>query len=55
MDDSLLISGTFAECLCNIRETIDLVDKLGFTVHLDKSVFETCAKYCIFRICSKFC
>jgi len=38
IDDSLLISETY-DCLHNISDTCKLVDSLGFTVHLEKSVF----------------
>ena len=39
IDDSLLISETYNDCLHNISDTCKLVDSLGFTVHLEKSVF----------------
>ena len=38
IDDSLLKGQTYNDCLGNINDTILLVDKLGFTVHPDKSV-----------------
>ena len=38
IDDSLLISKSEAECVENIKETVLLLDKLGFTVHPEKSV-----------------
>ena len=40
IDDSLLISNSEMECQDNVRETIKLVDSLGLTVHLEKSVLK---------------
>ena len=39
IDDSLLKGPNYKECLENIQDTVNLVDKLGFTVHPEKSVF----------------
>ena len=38
IDDSLLIGHMFRECADNIQATVKLLDSLGFTVHLVKSV-----------------
>ena len=39
IDDSLLIGRTYQDCENNVKDTISLVDSLGFTVHPVKSVF----------------
>lgn len=39
IDDSLILGDSFNECVDNIQETSALLDKLGFTVHPEKSVF----------------
>lgn len=39
IDDSLLISESYAECTTNIQDTVELLDNLGLTIHPDKSVF----------------
>ena len=39
LDDSLLISDTHDNCSKNIEDTCNLLDSLGFTIHLNKSVF----------------
>ena len=39
LDDSLLISNTYDNCSKNIEDTCNLLDSLGFTIHLNKSVF----------------
>ena len=38
IDDSLLKGQTYNDCFENINDTVLVVDKLGFTVHPDKSV-----------------
>ena len=38
IDDSLLQSDTFEGCKLNIRDTLDLADSLGLTVHPEKSI-----------------
>ncbi|VDI36333.1 Hypothetical predicted protein [Mytilus galloprovincialis] len=40
IDDSLLISDSYSQCAINISDTVTLLDKLGFTIHPVKSVFE---------------
>ena len=40
IDDSLLISSTYSECKTNIKDTVHLLDSLGFTIHPIKSVLE---------------
>ncbi|CAG2191971.1 unnamed protein product [Mytilus edulis] len=40
IDDSLLVSKTYAECQKNITDTVKLLDYLGFTIHPDKSVLQ---------------
>lgn len=39
IDDSLLISKSYAECTNNIQDTVELLDNLGLTIHPDKFVF----------------
>lgn len=39
IDDSLLIGQSYDDCRVNIRDTVALIDSLGFTVHPEKSVF----------------
>ena len=39
IDDSLLKGSTFNDCQENIKDTVLLVDSLGFTIHPEKSVF----------------
>lgn len=39
IDDSLLIGDTFEECSKNVKDTVHLLQKLGFIVHNDKSIF----------------
>ena len=39
IDDSALLAQTVEDCQNNIRETITLMDDLGFTVHPEKSSF----------------
>lgn len=38
IDDSLLQSDTYGDCIRNIEDTITLVDRLGLTVHPEKSM-----------------
>ena len=38
IDDSLLQSDTYNQCLVNIKDTMNLVDSVGLTVHPEKSV-----------------
>jgi len=40
IDDSLLIGDTFDECINNVNDTVSLIEKLGFIVHKDKSIFK---------------
>lgn len=40
LDDSLLIGKSITECNNNIKDTVELLDSLGFFVHKDKSSFE---------------
>ena len=40
IDDSLLIASTYDDCTCNFTATVELLTKLGFVVHSDRSVFE---------------
>ena len=39
LDDSLLVAETQEECLRNVIDTTELLNRLGFTVHPDKSSF----------------
>ena len=38
IDDSLLLSDTFLECLKNINDTLSLMQKIGFIIHEKKSI-----------------
>ncbi|VDI55641.1 Hypothetical predicted protein [Mytilus galloprovincialis] len=40
IDDSLLLGETIEECNKNVNDTIELMSKLGFVIHEDKSVFQ---------------
>lgn len=40
IDDSLLLADSLTECEQNVQETVDLMTKLGFMVHTEKSVFK---------------
>lgn len=40
IDDSLLVSDSYSECVQNINHTVSIFDHLGFTVHPDKSVLK---------------
>ena len=39
VDDTLLLARSYNDCLENIRETNNLLEKLGFSIHEEKSVF----------------
>ena len=39
VDDNLLLGDTYTECSNNVTETVDLLSKLGYTIHADKSIF----------------
>ncbi|XP_061187368.1 uncharacterized protein LOC133195519 [Saccostrea echinata] len=39
IDDSLLVSKTESECRKNVRETAELLDSLGLTINVERSVF----------------
>ena len=49
IDDSLLQGDTKEECFDNVRETGESLDNLGYTVHLEKSVFSTKPKNSFLR------
>ena len=38
IDDSYLQGDDYADCVTNVRETIQVLDSLGFIPHPDKSV-----------------
>ena len=38
VDDSYLQGNTYKACLLNIESTIELLQNLGFTIHLIKSI-----------------
>ena len=38
IDDSLLQSDTYNQCLVNIKDTMNLIDSVGLTVHPERSV-----------------
>lgn len=40
IDDCFLQSDSYSDCLFNIKQTVDLLDSLGFTIHPTKSVLE---------------
>ena len=40
IDDAYLQGNTYADCACNVVDTVDLFSTLGLVVHPDKSVFE---------------
>ena len=40
IDDSCLLSQTVQACGANVQDTVRVMDKLGFTVHPDKSCFQ---------------
>ena len=42
IDDSLLISDTYQHCCDNIKDTCNLLDQCGFTIHPIKSVLHPC-------------
>ena len=54
LGDSLLISDTYDNCSKNIEDTCNLLDSLGFTIHLNKSVFCSKSGYNIFRVYYRF-
>jgi len=37
VDDTYLQGNTWQECLDNVKATVSLLCKLGFTIHLEKS------------------
>ena len=39
IDDSALFGTTQTSCLQNVKQSAQLLDSLGFTIHPDKSVF----------------
>ena len=39
LDDLLLQGDSYEECLENIKDTCELLDRLGFTINKDRSVF----------------
>ena len=55
IDDSCLQGSTFEECQQNIFATVKLIDSLGLTVHLDKSVRIPCRQIVFlgFILCSQ--
>ena len=40
VDDTLLVGDTYEECLENVNKTMEVLEKLGFTIHQTKSVFK---------------
>ena len=55
IDDTLLISETETECAKNVQATSNLLDSLGLTINIDKSVFTPtqCIDFLGFEINSK--
>ena len=45
IDDSLLISESYADCTTNIQDTVELLDNLGITIHQDKSILSQFKRY----------
>ena len=39
IDDLLLVATSYEECCYTVMQTIQSLDRLGFTVHPEKSVF----------------
>ena len=52
LDDSLIMGDTVEECTKNMQDTLDLLNKLGFFVHKEKSSFipSQCIEYLGFEI-----
>ena len=44
IDDSWLSGDSYQACMCNVNDTVQLMDKLGLTVNQKKSVLEPCKK-----------
>ena len=40
IEDTLLLGDSYDECFANVKQTADLLDSLGFTIHPRKSVFQ---------------
>jgi hypothetical protein len=55
IDDSWLVGDSYQSCMRNVNETVQLMDKLGFTVNRTKSVLEPCKKLIFlgFILCSE--
>ncbi|MES9881024.1 MAG: reverse transcriptase domain-containing protein [Sedimenticola sp.] len=55
VDDSCLQGATFQECEVNIRDTVELMDDLGLTVHPEKSQLIPCKQIVFlgFLLCSE--
>lgn len=54
IDDSWLFENTFQSCLENVQDTVKLMDSLGLTINLSKSVLVPCTKIVFpgFVLCS---
>ena len=55
IDDSWLFGDTFHSCLTNVRDSVSLMDNLGLTINLSKSVTLPCTNIVFlgFILCSK--
>lgn len=40
VDDTYLQGETLKDCIHNVQDTVKVLRKLGFTIHIDKSIFE---------------
>ena len=46
IDDSFLLGLTFEDCFNNIRDTVYIMNKLGFAINLGKSILQLCKRIC---------
>jgi len=55
IDDSWLFAKTFNACLRNVEDTVKLMDRLGLTINMSKSVLVPCTKLVFlgFVLCSE--
>ena len=55
IDDSCLLGLTFKDCFNNIRDTVSIMDELGFTINVGKSVLQPCKciEFLGFLLCSE--
>ena len=55
IDDTCLQGDSYTECLHNVNDTVTLLDQLGFTIALNKSVLvpSKCITFLGFLLCSE--